>query len=129
MKIKYEFVTETIEIEVSDEWAEKLKECDRTEYNNVHAETRRHSHLDSDAEYGDWVATEEENPFALIDLYAEASRIWKAISQLSDEQQKLITEVFINGKKKKEYAEEIGISGAAVSQRINTIRKKLKKLL
>ena len=46
MKIKYEFATETVEIEVSEEWANILIDLDRQEYNN-HKETRRHCSLDA----------------------------------------------------------------------------------
>jgi len=47
MKIKYHFNTETIEIEVSEEWGEILVELDRQEYNINHKETRRHTSLDA----------------------------------------------------------------------------------
>ena len=42
MKIKYAFADETVEIEVSEEWGNILIDLDRQEYNNDHAETRRH---------------------------------------------------------------------------------------
>ena len=47
MKIQYKFASETIEIEVSDEWGEILIDLDRQEYNNDHKETRRHSSIGS----------------------------------------------------------------------------------
>ena len=56
MKIKYEFVAEeTVEIEVSEEMYEELKELDRREYNNNHRETRRHSSLDTGLEHSEWL--------------------------------------------------------------------------
>ena len=36
MKVQYKFASETIEIEVSDEWGEILIDLDRQEYNNDH---------------------------------------------------------------------------------------------
>lgn len=42
MKIKYKFATETVEIEVADDWGNLVIDLDRQEYNNDHAETRRH---------------------------------------------------------------------------------------
>ena len=57
MKIKYEFADETIEIEVSEDWGAVLIELDRQEYNNDHAETRRHCSLDQlTADGNDWIA-------------------------------------------------------------------------
>ena len=46
MKIQYKFASETIAIEVSDEWGEILIDLDRQEYNNDHKETRRHYHME-----------------------------------------------------------------------------------
>ena len=34
MKIKYEFATEAVEIEVEDQWAEVILELNQQEYNN-----------------------------------------------------------------------------------------------
>lgn len=47
MKIKYEFANETVEIEVDEEWGNLLIDLDRQEYNNDHAETRRHCSLNA----------------------------------------------------------------------------------
>lgn len=46
MKIKYEFATETTEIEVNEEWATILIDLDKQEFNNNRRETRRHNSLD-----------------------------------------------------------------------------------
>ena len=45
MKYKYEFANENKTIEISEEWISVLEELDRLEYNNNHAETRRHVSL------------------------------------------------------------------------------------
>ncbi len=63
MKIKYEFATETVEIEVAAEWGAVLKECDREEYNNNHKETRRHVHLDTGMEHSDWLSVLETDVY------------------------------------------------------------------
>lgn len=47
MKIKYEFANETVEIEVDEEWGNLLIDLNRQEYNNDHAETRRHCSLNA----------------------------------------------------------------------------------
>lgn len=36
MKIKYQFATETVEIEVSENWGNVIVDLDRQEYNNNH---------------------------------------------------------------------------------------------
>ena len=55
---QYKFTDEVITVEISDEWASVLSELDREEYNNDHAETRRHVSLDN-GEDGDWLSTEK----------------------------------------------------------------------
>ena len=57
MKIKYEFATETISVDIDDEWANILIDLDRVEYNNDHAETRRHCSLDEYDADGNLVAS------------------------------------------------------------------------
>ena len=47
MKFKYVFANETVEIDVSEDWANILIDLDRQEYNNTHAETRRHCSLEA----------------------------------------------------------------------------------
>ena len=39
MKIKYEFVTETVEVEVEDSLGSVIVDLDRQEYNNNHTRT------------------------------------------------------------------------------------------
>ena len=47
MKIKYQFATETVEIEVTENWGNVIVDLDRQEYNNNHTETRRHCSLEA----------------------------------------------------------------------------------
>ena len=60
-KYEYSFSNERVTIEISDEWAGVLAELDREEYNNDHAETRRHVSLD-DGEDGEWLSTVSGSP-------------------------------------------------------------------
>lgn len=48
---------------------------------------------------------------------------------LTPDQFDLVMAVIINGRKKKDYAEEKGVSKAAITLRMNTVRKKLRKIL
>ena len=128
-KFTYSFINETVEIEVSKEWADVLRELDRVEYNYDHKDTRRHTTLDNGNDDAEWLSCEEDDPSGLFEIYEESEDIQAVISMLTIDQQDLIESVFIKGMKKKEYAAKKGISGAAISQQIKTIRKKLKKLL
>lgn len=47
MKIKYEFATETVEIEVTDAWGATIVDLERQEYNIDNKETRRHCSMDA----------------------------------------------------------------------------------
>ena len=129
MKIRYEFVTGTVEVEVSAEMAALHMELDRIEYNNNHKETRRHTTLDNGFDEKEWLASDEYNPINIIEAEAEARRIRAAFAKLTKQQRHLVSKMFIEGMSGREYAESIGVSPAAVSQQIRTIRKKLKKLL
>ena len=46
MKVKYQFVNETVEIEVDKDWSAVITELDRKECNNNKTETRRHCSFD-----------------------------------------------------------------------------------
>ena len=129
MKINYEFVTGTVEVEVSEEWAEVLEELDRAEYNNNHAEKRRHTTLNNGFDEAEWLACEDYEPCYVLEEMENAAKAYSAISELSASQRHLIWNVFIKEMRRKDYAELTGVSPAAVSQQITTIRKNLKKLL
>lgn len=47
MKIKYQFINESVEIDVSEGWGEILIDIDRQEYNINHKETRRHYSMEA----------------------------------------------------------------------------------
>ena len=73
MKIKYQFATETVEIEVSDDWGNLVIDLDRQEYNNDHKETRRHLSLDAAEFEGEVFAVED--PSLEITLEQALTRI------------------------------------------------------
>lgn len=70
MKITYEFATETVEIEVSEDWANLVIDLDRQEYNNNHAETRRH------------VSYETENSQLRTKPISEKTFLWDGLFRL-----------------------------------------------
>lgn len=56
-------------------------------------------------------------------------RIAKAFSELSVSQRELLKTLYEDGMSKQEYADAIGVSPLAISHQLETIRKKLKKIL
>lgn len=96
-------------------------------YLNELKETRRHQSLDFSLESGH--EFEDENS-SLEDNLIEKEQyqeLYKAISSLSQDQQWLVKEVYFKGRSQVEIAKELGLSKMAVSLRLQTILKKLKK--
>ena len=129
MKIKYHFVDETVEIEVSDEWGDILIDLDRQEYNNNHTETRRHYHLDGCVYEGADFAVEDKALAALIEDMDIAKHLPQAIRKLPADQQKLIRELFYKRVTLTEYAKQNGISQPAATKRKQKALKNLKNIL
>ena len=125
MKIKYQFATETVEIEVDDDWGSLVIALVRQEYNNDHKETRRHVSLDAALYEGEAFADEG----AGLEKYAERIDLQRAISTLTDHQQRIIKGYFFDGLTYVELGEELGISEAGVRQAANRALKQLRKII
>lgn len=123
---EYEFTTETVEIEISEEWTEILRDMDRREYNNNHTETRRHGRYEDEGEWAIDEAAAVETVIRRKELRAERDQIW---NKLTDDQVKLIKRLFFDGVSVCEYAKEENVTQAAISRRLQRIRKKLEKIL
>ncbi len=82
MKIKYEFATETVEIEVSEKDANVIVELNRQEYNDNHRETRRHCSLDA-FNLDDALFPSDDDVEAEVAAKDEYRRLYAAIDQLS----------------------------------------------
>ena len=119
-KVKLEFATETIEVEVSAEMYALHMELDRVEYNNNHRETRRHVSLDTCLEHSDWLRSYDSDVYQQIAAEEDAARIRAAIDALSDSQKDLIQKIFDEGMSIKDYAEECGVKPSAISHRCRT---------
>ncbi len=128
MKIKYKFATETVEIEVPDEWVNILKEEDRLQYNNDHTETRRHESLYAYEEFGDLYPSDADT---LGDVLAAESReqLMAAVRKLTPLQQELIDALFFRDIKLIDYAAQRGVSPAAISKQKKVALRTLKKIL
>lgn len=128
MKVKYEFATETVDLEVDEIWGEMLMDMDRMEYNNDHKETRRHASLD-ELNLDDTLLPSKDNVEGEILRNEEMAELIKAFELLTPEQLGLVKKVYFEGKSVNSVAAELGIDHSAVSHRLRTIRKKLEKVL
>jgi len=125
MIIKYQFATETVEIEVDDDWGCLVIDMDRMEYNNDHKETRRHVSLDAALYEGEVFVDESAN----LEKNADSIDLQKAISTLTDHQQRIINGYYFDGFTYVELGRELGISEASVRKAADRALKALKKLL
>lgn len=128
MKIKYEFATETVEIDISEKDANIIVELDRQEYNNNHKETRRHCSLDA-FNLDDALFPSDDDVEAEVTTKDENRRLYAAIAQLSPRQQYLIRQVYFEGRKYTDIAREEGVDRTAISHATERALKKLKKIL
>ena len=129
MKIQYKFASETIAIEVSDEWGEILIDLDRQEYNNDHKETRRHYHMEGCVYEGEDFAVEDPALAHLLEDDGLLSKLPSAIASLLPRQRKLINQVFVERKTYVAIAREDGVDESAVRKAVGRALKKLEKLL
>ena len=128
MKIKYEFADETIEIEVSEDWGAVLIELDRQEYNNDHAETRRHCSLEEYNLDGNFVSNGGDVEDAFL-ISEDNKKLYAAIKKLEPRQRYLIEQVYFLGRKQVDIAAEEGVSHVAITYALQRAVKKLKKFL
>lgn len=130
MKITYKFVTgEVAEVEVSEEIGAVIVDLDRQEYNNDHKETRRHYSLEGKVYEGTDYAVEDSGLEALFAGPTDEERLHVAIRQLSHDQQEMVRAIFFENVSVNDYAARMGVTQSAISHRLQTVKKKLKKLL
>lgn len=124
MKIQYKFATETISIDVPDDWGEILIDLDRQEYNNDHKETRRHYSLEGKVYEGMDYAAEDSGLEALFAGPTDEERLRAAIQKLDPDQQTMIRAIYFDGVSVNDYAARMGVTQSAVSHRLQTVKKK-----
>ena len=130
MKITYKFVTgEVAEVEVSEEIGAVIVDLDRLEYNNDHKETRRHYSLEGKVYEGMDYAVEDPGLEALFAGPTDEERIHAAIRQLSPDQKEMVRAIYFENMSVNDYAARMGVTQSAISHRLQTVKKKLKKLL
>ena len=130
MKITYKFVTgEVAEVEVSEEIGAVIVDLDRQEYNNNHKETRRHYSLEGKVYEGMDYAAEDSGLEALFADPTDKERLHAAIRQLSPDQKEMVRAIYFENMSVNDYAARMGVTQSAISHRLQTVKKKLKKLL
>ena len=130
VKIMYRFADGHVEeMDVEQEVAEALKELDRQEYNSNHRETRRHSALDALEYEGEYFVDQNYSVEGLVLRKQDIGDLLNAIHSLDAKQQELISAVFYQKRTVSQIAREFGVSQAAISQRLQTAIKNLRKLL
>lgn len=128
MKIKYDFATETVEIEVTDDWGAILVDLDRQEYTINHKETRRHCSLDA-FNLNDALFPSDVDVLRDILKAEDDERLHNAIAKLEPRQQKLIRQVFFEERGYTDIARAEGLDESAVRHATTRALKKLKKFL
>lgn len=124
MKIQYKFATETISIDVPDDWGEILIDLDRQEYNNEHKETRRHYSLEGKVYEGMDYAVEDPDLEALFAGPTDEERLRTAIQQLTPDQQEMVQAIYFENVSVNDYAARMGVTQSAISHRLQTVKKK-----
>ena len=127
-KYVYEFVNETVEIEISEEWESFLRDKDRTEYNSNKKETRRHLKLDTAREDGEWIIDSDCVPELIVMNEDTVDRfIEKAKNMLTEKQLEALIKICIEGYSVSEYARLIKTNKSVVCRRLQSAKARLYK--
>jgi len=131
MIIRYEFASgNPVEIEVEERIGEVIIEIEKTDFNKNRAETRRHSSMErmEEEEHAQF-SDENQDVEKRVEAILQNERLYSAIHQLAPEQQRLVRSVYFEDQSLTEIARSGGVSVAAISNRLNKIQKRLKKIL
>ena len=125
---------------VDDETAKVLEQVDeetrrtylQEEYKMFMADyryKRRNQSLEKSVDNGFDVIDDKQDVEAMAIKQAEKETVMEAISKLEPQQQWLVKQIYIYGRKKLEIAAELGIDNSSVRDRFRVIFKKIKKFL
>lgn len=128
MRIKLHQPTGIKEITVTEAEGKEIIELNRIEYNDNHRETRRHVSLEAYDPYGALVQNDAD-PYQAVVNKEEMDQLYHSISQLKPAQQKLLMKKFWNEMKQIDIAKDEGVSKMAITKRLQTIYRHLKKIL
>ncbi|MGS6024533.1 RNA polymerase sigma factor [Limosilactobacillus fermentum] len=116
------------EITVTEAKGKEIIELNRIEYNDNHRETRRHVSLEAYDPYGALVK-DDADPLQEVINKEEMDQLHQSVSQLTPAQRKLLMKKFWDGMKQIDIAKEEGVSKMAITKRLQTIKRRLKKIL
>lgn len=129
MKVHYTFATgEVSEIEVTEELGAEISDMEKAAGNNDRAETRRHQSLNA-MDYEGKTAADPTDVAALVMKQIERESLEQAISLLLPQQVRMIRAIFFEGMTVSAYAAQEGVDQSAISHRLQTIYRHLKKNL
>ncbi len=124
MKIKYEFVNETIEIEVDEAWASVMLDLDRQEYNVNHKETRRHCSLDALNLDETLIPSDTAD---IPEILEQRLHIRSTLAKLEPRQRYLLEQICFLGRSISEVGREEGHHESSVRETLNRAKKNFKK--
>ena len=128
--IIYKFVDGTTnEIEVTDELYLIHLQLVQIEKRNHWRETRRHTSLNYLIENGIDFEDKSADTLAIIIRRENIERVHKALLTLSDKRRELVHKFYYEEMTMRAIARERGVSHSSISQRMKTIRNRLKKEL
>ncbi|MDE5722102.1 MAG: sigma-70 family RNA polymerase sigma factor [Clostridia bacterium] len=128
--IKYKFVDGTTnEIEVTDELYLIHLQLVQMEKRNHWRETRRHTSLNYLIENGIDFEDKSADTLAIIIRCENIERVHKALLTLSDKRRELVHKFYYEELTMRQISSQTGVSHTAISQRMKTIRNRLKKEL
>ncbi len=127
MKISYKFVNEAMDIEIDEKWGNVLLDLNRQEYNNNQTETRRHASLNAMDYEGELFAQEDHELASLFADKSNEEKLHAAIARLKPKQQELVKAIYFEGVSVNDCAVREGVDQSAISHRLQTVYKKLKK--
>ena len=128
--IIYKFVDGTTnEIEVTDELYMIHLQLVQMEKRNHWRETRRHTSLNYLIENGIDFEDKSADTLAIIIRRENIERVHKALLTLSGKRRELVHKFYYEELTMRQIASQTGVSHTAISQRMKTIRNRLKKEL
>ena len=116
------------EITVTEATGKEIIELNRIEYNDNHRETRRHVSLEAYDPY-DVLVTDDNDPYQEAVYQEKIDQLYEAIHELKPAQQELLLKKFDEGMKQNAIAKKEGVTKMAITKRLQTIYRKLRKNL
>jgi len=127
--IKYEIDVNTVEIEVTDEFAETYAEMEREDARIERKETRRHQSLDKSLDNGFDIPDVNKTPDEAAISGELTKEIKDALNLLSERQRVVFLSSVIGGLSFTDIGKRLGISKQVVFIYFERAQKKLKEIL